>query len=262
MTRCAVLACAVVIAVGSSACSQADSAVEVSGGCATAYGAEVCSWAKTVGGNPVEVGMTVPLASIEKAPDDEMPAWPPHAAATLTVPDAARAASGLDHITMYWEAMGHPPGAYLTPHFDFHFYLIPADERMAIDCSDLSKPAALPAEFGLPDVELPPEMAAMTGVPTLVGLCVPQMGMHSALQAELESTALFDGTMVIGYYRGRTIFVEPMLSRAMLMEKRSFDLAIPDLPGFAGAHPTAFHAEYDAASNAYRFVFSGFSPAG
>lgn len=103
-------------------------------------------------------------------------------------------------------------------------------------------------------------MAQMTGVETLVGLCVPKMGMHSLLTTEMESPDTFRGTMVVGYYRGKPIFIEPMITKAMLMEKKSFELAIPDVPGI-GAHPTKFRAEYDAAKASYRFAFSGFTSA-
>lgn len=71
----------------------------------------------------------------------------------------------------------------------------------------------------------------------------------------------FNGTMVIGYYKGKPVFIEPMLSKAMLMAKRSFDLPIPDVPGLEGEKPTRFRAEYNAADQSYRFSFSGFSPA-
>ena len=128
-----------------------------------------------------------------------------------------------------------------------------------MDCADLSKPAALASGYSLPDVTLPPPMAAMIGTPMLVGLCVPQMGMHSLPTTELEGTGPFRGTIVIGYYKGKTIFVEPMISQAMLMEKAPFTLAIPSLPGMEGNYPHSFRAEFDAAKNAYRFVFSDFS---
>ena len=91
----------------------------------------------------------------------------------------------------------------------------------------------------------------MAGVSTLIGLCVPHMGMHSLLTSELESKETFRGSMVVGYYHGKPVFVEPMVTRAMLMEKRSFDLPIPDIPGLSGAHPTKFHAEYDKQREAY-----------
>jgi hypothetical protein len=50
-----------------------------------------------------------------------------------------------------------------------------------------------------------------------------------------------------------------MVTKAMLMEKKSFDLAIPQIPGLAGTHPTKFHAEYDATKQAYRMIFSAFA---
>jgi hypothetical protein len=101
-------------------------------------------------------------------------------------------------------------------------------------------------------------MAEMIGISNLVGLCVPGMGMHSLLTTELESTSTFRGTMVVGYYQGKPIFVEPMITQTMLMEKQAFDLAIPAIPGMEGSRPRAFRAEYDQQRQAYRFVFSDF----
>jgi hypothetical protein len=86
------------------------------------------------------------------------------------------------------------------------------------------------------------------------------MGMHSLLTAELESTETFRGSMVVGYYHGRPIFIEPMLTRSLLLEKRSFDLPIPNIPGMTGAYPRTFQAEFDTQQQAYHFVFSDFSP--
>ena len=185
--------------------------------------------------------------------------WPPVPLAVLDIPEAARQKSGLIHFTMYWEAGGHPPGAYMTPHFDFHFNTIASAERSAIDCVDLTKPAALPTAYGLPDIPLPPEMAKMMGVPALIGLCVPQMGMHAVTASELESKELFRGSMVVGYTKGKPIFIEPMVAKATLMERKSFDLAIPVIPGLTGMHPTKFHSEYDAAKQEYRMIFSAFA---
>ncbi len=241
------------------ACSTEAPITEVKGSCADVYNSQVCTWAKTQGDNLFEVGAVVPIASIENSPAEEPMVWPPVAVAVLDIPEAAQQKSGLMHFTMYWEAGGHPPGAYLTPHFDFHFYTIASAERSAIDCVDLSKPAELPATYTLPDIQLPPHMAEMTGVPVLTGLCVQQMGMHAIPASELESTEPFHATMVVGYAHGKPIFIEPMVAKAMLMEKKSFDLVIPQIPGLVGAHPTKFHAEYDAAKQEYRMVFSEFT---
>jgi len=225
----------------------------VAGDCADFYGADACTWATLTATNDVtEFGVTIPLASIERAPHDAEMVWPPVLVATVNLPAAVNAAMGVDHLTVYWEPHGHPPGAYLTPHFDFHFYNIATATREAIDCSDLTKPTDLPAGYRLIDVDIP-------DVGMLVGLCVPAMGMHALLGSEVESDDIFDGTMVIGYYRGSPILFEPMIARDMLMRRQSFDLPMPTVsPLPAGVrYPQSFRAEYDAAADAYRFTFAG-----
>lgn len=209
----------------------------------------------------VAVGANVPVASIENAPKEAEMAWPPKAEAILKLPESVQQQTGVTQLSVYWEATGHPPAPYMTPHFDFHFYAIPPAAQAAIDCADVSKPTTLAAGYSLPDQPLPPDMAKMIGVSTLVGVCVPGMGVHSLLTAELESKDVVRGSMVLGYYHSKPIFVEPMLTRALLLEKRSFDLSIPaSIPGMTGAHPRAFHADYDAQQQVYHFVFSDFAP--
>ena len=272
--------------------------VEVKGDCAEVYKGQVCTWARMQDTTVIDVGATVPIVSVENAPKEPDMAWPPHwmaeatagflglrhfhsaadlgravmegvameqrqildVLATLKVPEAARKQSGLTEFTVYWEATGHPPGPYMTPHFDFHFYTASPEERAAIDCKDNAKPEVLATGYSLPDQPLPPDMAKMIGVSTLVGVCVPQMGMHSLPTAELESKELFRGNMVIGYYHGKNVFIEPMLTRDRLLEKKSFDLPIPTIPGQAGNYPRNWKADYDSLAQSYRFVFTGFAP--
>ena len=248
------------LALLASACAKEVPLVEQQGECGTVFSGQVCTWARMKGDSLLDVGAVVPLASIDSAPATAAMAWPPVAEAKLRLPEAARSKSGLTQLTVFWEAMGHPPATFATPHFDFHFYLVPAGEELSYDCKDLSKPATLAANYSLPDVALPPELAQLIGVNSLVGLCVPTMGMHSLLTADLAATEAFRGDMVIGYYAGKPIFIEPMLSRAMLLEKKSFDLPIPTIPGATGNYPRTFHAEFDEKLQSYRFVFSGFAP--
>jgi hypothetical protein len=234
--------------------------VEVQGECGDAFKGQVCTWARTKGDSLVDVGATVPVASIEGALADAQMAWPPVAERKLKLPAAVVAKAGLTQLSIFWEAMGHPPTPFMTPHFDFHFYLVPPGEEMTYDCKDLTKPATLAAGYVLPDQDLPPDLAKMIGVSTLVGVCVPNMGMHSLPTSDMERKDTFRGDMVIGYYAGKPIFIEPMLTRAMLMEKKSFDLPIPTIPGLTTAYPRIFHAEFDEKAQSYRFVFSGFAP--
>lgn len=261
--RTASLVAVTVVAAGLAGCAAREvPIVEVAGGCAKVHGADVCTWARMQGDRVVDVGATVPIASIENAPGDvhEM-AWPPRAAAEIPLPEAIVAATGMRELTVFWEPMGHPPGPYLTPHFDFHFNTIPTAERQAIDCVDTSKPTALPVGYALPDVVLPPDVAKAIGTSELPGLCVPQMGMHALLSSEMASSTPFRGTMVVGYTKGQPIFVEPMLTKAMLLERASFDLPMPMVPGMTPAAPRSFRAEYDAQASAYRFTFAGFGAA-
>jgi len=261
--RVVTVAVAVVTLLALSAGVRARSAAltVVQGGCAEVFKSQVCTSSTMNGTRLVEVGVLVPLASIENAPAEMPMEWPPVPTAIIELPEAVRQQAGFTRLSVDWNAGGHPPAAFLTPHFDFHYYLIPGSEIAAIDCKREDKPAALPSGYTLPDIPLPPDMAGMMGVSTLVGLCVPTMGMHAVLTTEVARTDAFEGTMVIGYYQGTPIFIEPMISKAMLMKKASFDLPVPNVPGLKGPRPTTFHAEYDTTRRAYRFTLSGFGPA-
>ncbi len=148
--------------------------------------------------------------------------------------------------------MRTPTARFLTPHFDFHFYTVAPDRVAGIDCADTRKPVQLPTNYSLPDIEIP-------GMGTLVGLCVPRMGMHGLRTEELADTAPFGASMLVGYYQQDLIFLEPMISQAKLAEAKSFSVAVPSLPsgGAAVRWPARFEATYDAKARTYRFVFSG-----
>lgn len=253
------LSCLTMTALLASACTKEVPIVELKGECGALFTAQVCTWARMRGDSLVDAGAVVPIASIEQAPKDQPMVWPPVADLKLPLPASAMATSGFTQLTVYWEAGGHPPAPFMTPHFDFHFYVVPAGGESAIDCTDHSKPSALPADYSLIDQPLPPDMAKMTGTSTLVGLCVPKMGMHALPTADIERKDAFTGDMVIGYYGTKPLFIEPMLSQAKLLEKKSFDLPIPTIPGLRGNYPRSFHAEFDEKLQSYRFVFSGFA---
>jgi hypothetical protein len=243
---------------GSFGCSKNVSISETKGACADIHKSQVCTWAKMQGETLLEVSASVPIGSIENAPADTTMVWPPVPVATLDIPEVARQKSGMTNLTLFWEPHGHPTPTNRTPHFDFHFNGISSAELTAIDCKDLTKPASLPAGYALPDFDLPPDMTKMMGVSTMVGLCVPQMGMHAVPAADVDRKEPFQASMIVGYNIGKPIFFEPMISKALLMQKQPFELPMPAVPG-RGAQPTKFHAEYDAQKQEYRLIFSGFS---
>ncbi len=221
--------------------------------CTTVLDAEVCTWVVTENGRPTEIGATIPMSLVLSVPPHAEMTWPPRELASVRLPEAARNALGIDHLGVNWEAHGHPPSTFMTPHFDFHFYSITNEAVGAIDCSDLSKPRGVPEGYTLPDIEIP-------DMGTLVGLCVPLMGMHALPEADMQATDAFDASMIVGFYHGEPIFFEPMIAQSMLLERKSFNLPMPtvgDLP--EGVHyPREFQAQYDARTEQYRFVFSRF----
>jgi len=221
------------------------------GECRAVNGAQVCAWAEESNNALRSFGVTVPIQAIQNAPEDGPMVWPPVPAATIPLPEVVRVSTGFDNLTVYWEPHGHPPGPFLAPHFDFHFNSISTADIAAIDCADLAKPSRTAARYELPDVAIP-------DMGTLIGLCVPGMGMHSLLSSDLHSSTTFLKTMVLGYYHARPIFVEPMITRATLLERRSFTLSVPQVPDEpVGMHaPGGFRADYDRNAQSYRFVFT------
>lgn len=221
--------------------------------CGAAFGGQICVGGTVRGGNIRKITATIPLSVIQGAPPTPAMKWPPESELVLPLPAEIRTAAGIDHLTFYWEAMGHPPGPFLTPHFDFHFYVVGNAARKAIDCKNDKKPASLPAGYSLLDVEAP-------GIGLLKGTCVPLMGMHSLPDADSRGTKPFKASLVMGYYDGKPIFFEPMIARATLLEKKNFSLAVPAPVGLPATthYPRKFKAKYDGSLQSYRFEFTGF----
>lgn len=249
---CRVLTCALlgVLTMSAAACSTQQI---VQGECRPVNGADICVWGEMSGNTLVAFGTTVPIRSVENAPADAPMVWPPVPAAVIPLPEAVKSAAGFDNLTMYWEPHGHPPEVYLTPHFDFHFNTISIASLEAIDCVDSTKPSRSPVGYELPDATIPQ-------IGTLIGLCVPKMGMHAVPGAELHAEPPFEKTVLVGYYHGQPTFLEPMISRAVLLQRRSFALSVPAIPEQPAKvrYPTRVRADYDSEAQAYRFVFSDF----
>jgi len=239
--------CLGAVVAGTAACTKERL---VQGECKTFNGGDICTWGRMAGERLVAFGATVPLKAIENSPAEMPMAWPPRMDLAVAMPAEVRSATGYDHMNVFWEPHGHPPGPYLTPHYDFHFNNVSQADIAKIDCADSIKPPVPPAGYELPDVAIPQ-------VGRLVGLCVPGMGMHALPSAALRSTALFEEAMLVGYYHQRTIFVEPMIARATLLARKSFSLDVPAVTGVpAGVKPPAvFEAVYDSAAASYQFTF-------
>lgn len=228
--------------------------VTTMGSCENVFGGDICTWSKSRGGELVSFGATLPMTTVENAPPEGEMAWPPITEANVLMPPEVTAKTGYDHLGVNWEVYGHPPRTFMTPHFDLHFYSMPVTDVLAITCEDVTKPdpADLPEGYILPDDYIE-EMNVM-----MVGLCVPEMGMHALSAAAAELEEFFDSTMIVGYIYGKPHFIEPMVAKHALMRREDFST---DIPKFGGrpdglADPVEFHAYYDAEADAYQLTFS------
>jgi len=233
--------------------ARAQTARVITPSCGTAFGAQLCVSGKMMGHRLVELDAIIPMSAITSAPANAPMTWPPAEAAVIPMPADVRTATGIDHLTFYWERMGHPPKPFQTPHFDFHFYTISDSARRAIDCADKSKPTALPAGYSLEDITVP-------GVGLLVGTCVPRMGMHAGNYS--HGPVPFHAMMVLGSYHGQPIFFEPMIAQKTLMSKQPLVLKVATPAGTSATvhYPAKFAATYNASTDAYTFAFTGFKP--
>lgn len=249
-------AAALVVGTGLVSCESARVVRVVEGDCRDVYGADVCTYAAWDGTILAEFGVTFPLELAENVPTEMEMVWPPAPVAILDLPDGVEGVTGFSHFELNWEHHGHPPQSFMEPHFDFHFYSIPSDRLSQIDCNDPTKPDRLPAGYVLPD-------ATDREHGVLTGLCVPSMGMHAMPEYLAESSDPFTATVLIGYYSGDVIFVEPMVSQAMLLEGEDFSLEVPSVPVLAEtlAYPSRFRAVFDESSGEYRLIFSDFAGA-
>ena len=61
----------------------------------------------------------------------------------------------------------------------------------------------------------------------------------------------------MGYNSGKPVFIEPMITKALLMKKHSFSLPIPEIAPTPNVRfPRRFNAVYHPENESYDFTFS------
>lgn len=222
-------------------------------------GGVTSSWAKLDASNQViEAGLTLPLAAIETPSESTHRSATRHAGTrhetgpagsflTLDFPEVVQQTAYLNHFELHWNPNGHEPERYAAPHFDFHFYGVPMTEVAQVTAPDpvAPDPSRVPAGYFYAGREA----------------CVPQMGVHAVDTAEFAPDAApFRASMILGYYNGKMTFVEPMITRAALLEKQPIEMTIPRpaVLGRVTRYPTHVSITFDSGLNAYRCVFTDF----
>lgn len=157
------------------------------------------------------------------------------------------------HITFDWNPHGHgPTGVYDSPHFDIHFYFISEEDRHAISCMD---------EDTIPCLMNPAAQYLVSDyAPTPEG--VPMMGWHwvDLLSPEFNG-GIFTRTFIYGYYGGKTIFMEPMVTLKYLQSREESILPIRQpqkFPYEKGYYPRAYRISYDEKMKVHNIVLKDF----
>jgi hypothetical protein len=174
-------------------------------------------------------------------------------------------------VELDWNPMGHG-FPYEAPHFDFHFYTIPVEERNSIDPSD---PAFATRAANLPAADLIP--AGYLSSHQLVGktpaeVSVPRMGLHWLDLASPElppKSQPFTATYIVGTWDGKVIFQEPMITRAFILGLRDggtseVAFAVPSAQRYepAGLYPGGYRVSWDAGRREFRIALIGLQPRG
>lgn len=238
----------------------------------TVYGPEVALGQGTArtyvivqGSAPTEVGVALserslsglPAAAAGGSPHEMMHEY------LLQLP-AEAGATVFKFVELDWNPMGHEPdGIYTVPHFDFHFYTIPVEERNMIDPGRDPQYAAragdLPAAEFAPPGYLPG--SALAKAPA-EAVAVPRMGMHwlDPRSEELNGQP-FRRTFIYGSWAGKLIFAEPMITKAYLETRPDFSapLAVPQRSADTGLRATSQRIYWNAATSEYRVALGGLS---
>ena len=255
------VALAALAAVALGACQQASGAADSAS--RTSYGAPVAvgrgtarAYVTTRNGVASEVGVALSEAALAGLPGEHAPGGVRahgHVTFEHVLPLPQRNPTRFRHVLLNWNPGGHePPGIYDTPHFDFHFYVIDNEERLAIDPADPDyqrkaerKPAAelIPRGYVLP-----------------APLAFARMGVHwvDTTSAELKGQP-FTSTFIYGSWDGKVIFAEPMITKAYLESKPRFsaELPAPARGRDAGYYPKGYRVRWDAATKEYRITLTG-----
>jgi hypothetical protein len=229
--------------IAAAALATASHATIVAGSSGSLNGGSVTAFADTSGSHLNAVGYKIGGGVVRDAGSSGGELF-------LTLPSQA-SGTGFTVLGLEWNPHGHePPGVYDRPHFDLHFYYIPDSKRMTIPGGVIGAvdPKLLPPGYSQP------------------GPTVPMMGGHSVDLTNAEwNGGTFTQTFIYGFYEGREIFLEPMVTQAYLesltVGSSSFQIRQPGVYGQETVPqlvPTTVTYAYDRESDLYTISLGDF----
>jgi hypothetical protein len=206
-------------------------------------------------GHPSEIGIEMTPEAFKNLETDNSKTLPPeHATIIVPLHHKATQLTPFNHVGLNWNPQGHePPGIFDVPHFDIHFYMISAEEQLAIPAWSPKTDAAFN--------NYPPMgyMPADYGTPPGPATAEAQMGKHW-LPVNLGAYLPFSKIMVYGTYNGKFIFVEPMITLDYLLSDVPFNdnYSQPEHFEKAGNYPTKYNIYHDAVTGNTYVTLSDF----
>lgn len=206
---------------------------------------EIHTWAQLdAAGNPISIGATFAEGMLSGLPSSGR-------MIPLLMPEEAHTTL-FTHVLFDWNPNGHPPpGIYTRPHFDFHFYMIPDEERAAIRGGFDSVP--IEPQFVPPDYS--PDGSPQRGI------VIRNMGVHwHDAEAPEWNAQDFTKTVIHGFYLGQMIFIEPMITKAYFESKPDVteEIKLPEAYQRSGYYPTRYRIRYDPDKGEYTVALEGF----
>lgn len=249
---------AVVLALSGGAANAGPDDKIIAGESVSVGGGTAATWARVNGGGKVIwVGLTIPLSMVENMPAPGT--GPAGAVAVLNYPPVVQQTTYFNHAEIHSNLHGHPANPrfadihrYEAPHFDFHFYAIPAAQVRTIPFVPPSPLLPRAPADRVPAGYAQPEFS------------VPQMGRHAGPLSEFTATDPWLLTMIAGFLPDASYmhFIEPMITREFLLRRENFTLPVPTpaILGRATQYPTECEVYYDRELDAYHIVYKGFEP--
>lgn len=207
----------------------------------------VRSWITLDNGNVSAIGISFTDMALSGLPVENSTEY------TLLLPEQA-SVTPFNHIGLDWNPKGHEPiGIYDKPHFDFHFYMISQEERNNITAAgeDLAKLSKNISSEYIPEGY----------VPTPGG--IPRMGAHWIDPSSPEfNNRSFTKTFIYGFYDGKMVFVEPMVTKAFLetLPNTTDLIKVPAKYPKKAYYPTRYKVSYNATVREYSISIEGMTP--
>jgi hypothetical protein len=191
-------------------------------------------------GDPISVGINLSAKALENLPDEPQ-------MFAMQLPKN-KGMNFYTHALFDWNPQGHePPGVYDLPHFDFHFYIIPNEDRLSI-------PFIPPLTTDAPvDPMYVPAGYVMDAV------TIPEMGTHWVdLDSPEWNGETFTKTFIWGSYQGMFSFWEPMITLNYLNTQPNETIPLKQPSAFqkSGWYPMSYSITYSMMPDQYTIALT------